>query len=300
MCARMAAFAAEREDVAFVAAADVDPAARRRARELASVEVFDDPAALFERVDAVVIATPPRFHHRHARAALVAGKHVLVEKPLATRAADARELVELADASRSTLMVGHILLFAESIRWVKRYIDSGKAGRIRHAFFQRINTGRVRRSVDAMWNLAPHDLAISDFWFGGAPESVHAVGRSVLCSGHDDASLIRLRYPCGGAACIMVSWLSGVHERRACVVTENCVIECDELAEAPIVIHDDGGRRVVELDQREPLRAELEHFIGGIVAEESSVVSGHHGLAVVATLEAADRSKRERALVTLR
>lgn len=301
LCRRIAAFAEERDDVSFVAVADVDPEAQSRARTLAPVRVTDDIASMWaDDIDAVVIATPPRMHYAHAKAALLAGKHVLVEKPLATNADHARELVEVADAMGCTLMVGHILLFAESIRWVKRYVDSGRAGRIRHAFFQRINTGRVRRTVDAMWNLAPHDLAIADFWFGDAPQSVHAVGRSVLESEHDDASLIRLRYPCGGAACIMVSWLSGVHERRACVVTDRCVIECDELADEPIVIHEGSKRWSPEIDQGEPLGAELEHFIHCIRAEGEPVASGQEGLAVVSTLEAADRSKRERAPVILR
>lgn len=293
--------AASRRDVTLVAAADPDPEARRHAEEAGCLRTVSDLAGLLALgdVDAVVIATPPGLHYAHARAALEAGKHVLVEKPLATTAAHARELVTLATATDRTLMVGHICLFAESIRWVKRYVDEGHAGQIRYAFFQRINTGRVRRTVDAMWNLAPHDLSISDFWFGEVPESVHAVGRSVGASGRDDASLIRLRYPSGGAACIMVSWLTGVHARRASIVTDSCVIECDELADAPIVVHTGSERFTPELDQREPLFAELEHFVDCIGGRDEPLTNGRGGLSVVATLEAADRSKRERAMVSL-
>ncbi len=294
--------ASAREDVVLVAAADVDEAARARARASGLTCVLSEPSELFAlpELDAVVIATPPGLHYAHARAALLSGKHTLVEKPLATKAVHARELVALADAAQRTLMVGHILLFAESIRWVKRLVDSGEAGRIRYAFFQRINTGRVRQTVDAMWNLAPHDVSVADFWFGEAPARVHAVGRSVLSSGRDDASLIRLQYPSGGAACIVVSWLDGVHERRANIVTERCVIECDELADAPIVVHQNGKRTTPEIDQREPLRVEFEHFIDCIRAKGEPIASGQAGLSVVSVLEAADRSKRERAPVTLR
>jgi predicted dehydrogenase len=291
-----------REDLVLTAVADVEPAAREHARDVGVPLVLASAEELFARpeLDAVVIATPPGLHHEHARAALTSGKHVLVEKPLATRAAHARELVALAAATRRTLMVGHILLFNESVRWVKHFIDRGEAGPIRYAFFQRINTGRVRRSVDAMWNLAPHDLAIADFWFGDTPASVHAVGRSVLASGRDDASLIRLRYPCGGSACIVVSWLSGQHARRASIVTDRCVIECDELADEPVVVHRDGERVVIGIDSREPLRTELEHFVDCVRARNEPIAGGLGGLSVVSTLEAADRSKRERATVTLR
>ncbi len=288
-------------EVTLVAAADPDRAARDFAREAGCEAVFEDVEALLagRAVDAVVIASPPGLHYAHARVALEAGKHVLVEKPLATSLADARELVALAQARERTLMVGHICLFAASIRWVKRYLDDGQAGELRYAFFQRVNTGRVRRTVDAMWNLAPHDLAISDFWFGEAPERVHAVGRSVVSAGRDDASLIRLQYPSGGAACILVSCLSGVHARRAAIVTDRCVIECDELAEAPIVVHRDGESFSPELDQHEPLRAELEHFVDCVGGRGEPLTNGRGALSVVASLEAADRSKREGAPISL-
>ncbi|HEX9046465.1 MAG TPA: Gfo/Idh/MocA family oxidoreductase, partial [Verrucomicrobiae bacterium] len=117
-------------------------------------------------VEGVVIATPAATHHALALAALQAGKHVFVEKPLATRAADVDELARVAQARNLIVMAGHTFIYNAAVRYVKKLIDAGDLGEIRYIYSQRLNLGRIRSDIDALWNFAPHDISIIQYWLG--------------------------------------------------------------------------------------------------------------------------------------
>ena len=124
-------------------------------------EVINDP-----EIEAVVIATPVATHFDLAMRALAAGKHILVEKPMARSVAEVDEIGRLATEKNRVAMVGHTFLFNSAVRYVKKLIDSGELGDIRYIYSQRLNLGRIRSDVDALWNLAPHDISIIQYWLG--------------------------------------------------------------------------------------------------------------------------------------
>ena len=189
---------------------DADPARLQRvganypaARQTTDYEsVLADPD-----VDAVVLATPVHTHFKLASAALRAGKHTFVEKPLARSSDEARELVAMADARGLILMVGHVFLYNAAVRKVKEYIDSGELGEIYYIYAQRLNLGIVRQDVNALWNFAPHDISIINYWLGGAPARVDAHGYAFLQPGIEDVVFMNLEYAGGQAAGVHVSWL---------------------------------------------------------------------------------------------
>ncbi len=145
----------------------------------------DDPAAAFDdpAVGAVVIATPTVTHHALARAALLAGKHVLVEKPMATRAHDAEELCLLAERSGLVLMVGQVFLFNQAVVRVKEYLEEGRLGRLLYLSMVRTNLGPIRQDVNAAWDLAAHDVSIANDWLGGPPTAAAGQGGSWINAG---------------------------------------------------------------------------------------------------------------------
>lgn len=290
-------------------------------RDHPGVEVAESFASLLARrdVDAVIVATPAGEHFAQARAALAAGKHVFVEKPLATSVAEARELVTLAARASRTLMVGHTFLYNDAVRWVKDYIDRGELGELYYANFQRLNLGRVRRDVDALWNLAPHDVSIALHWFGESPADVRAQGVSFLQPGIDDVSFLTLRFPSGRFAHIHVSWLDPSKTRRAVVVGSRKMVQYDDTsADMRIMVFDKGiDRRRLDtelggfetFDQfqlvqragdvwvphvrfREPLQVEAAEFLESIAQGRPPLTGGPSGLAVVETLERATLSRR--------
>src|SRR4030043_899133 len=138
-----------------------------------SMQVFHDPP-----INAVVIAPPVATHFQLATESLKAGKHVLVEKPLAQSVAEVEEIGRLSGKNNLVTMVGHTFLFNAAVRYVKKLIDSGELGDIRYIYSQRLNLGRIRSDVDALWNFAPHDISIIQYWLGD-PDPILVVKRGV-------------------------------------------------------------------------------------------------------------------------
>jgi predicted dehydrogenase len=302
---------------------DSNPAARSAVQALyPSVKVSDD----FEQVlrdsdiDAVIIATLAGQHYDHVKRALQAGKHVFVEKPLARTVEEARELVALVESSGLTLMVGHTFLFNDAVRWVKDYIDSGKMGRVYYAYFQRLNLGRVRQDVDVMWNLAPHDISIANYWFAEEPSSVRAHGVSFLQPGIADVAFLNIRYPSDRYAHIHVSWLDPSKTRRAVIVgSEKMILYDDTSSEQPITVYDKGIDRkqlatelgdfstfdqfqlihragdvwIPRIQFREPLQVQAAHFVECVTQGRRPLSDERNGLQVVETLAAAQASYRD-------
>jgi predicted dehydrogenase len=225
---------------------------------------------------------------------------------------EAQELVDLAAARRLVLLVGHTFLYNDAVRRVKQYIDSGELGEIYYITSQRLNLGRVRQDVNALWNLAPHDISILLYWLGADPESVSAKGLSFLQTGIEDVVFADLRFPSGIAAHIHVSWLDPKKTRQMVVVgSKKMIVYDDASSDARIVIYDKGVDRhdagasladnesfsqfqlrhrsgdilIPKLDFREPLQSECEHFVDCILDDARPVTCGVSGLRVVRVLE---------------
>jgi len=309
--------------VGRVTACDIDPARLERISQLhPAVElerdaerVFADPA-----IDAVVVALPVAQHYDMARRALEAGKHVLVEKPLAATAEEGEALCRLASDRRRVLMVGHTFLFNAAVRKVKSYIDSGELGQVYYVYAQRLNLGIVRRDVDALWNLAPHDVSIILHWLGaGLPEEVVCHGASYLQPEVDDVSFMIMRFAGGLLAHVHVSWLDPGKVRRMTVVgSSKMAVYDDTSAEARVKLFDKGidrqniDRNLGEFEDfgqfqlinragdllipnvrfAEPLRAEADHFVACIADGIEPIADGRNGLDVLRVLEAARESRK--------
>lgn len=226
------------------------------ARATASFDsVVSDPA-----IDAIVIATPAETHHALARAALDAGKHVLVEKPMARTAAECEDLIATAASANRVLMPGHVFLYNAGVRKVREYIASGELGDVYYAYSQRLNLGQVRRDVNALWNFAPHDLSILDWWFDATPERVTASGFSYIQPGIEDVVFMTLEYPNGIGANVHISWLDPHKVRLMTVVgSEKMVVYDDTSADERIRLYDKGVVKKV-LDGADQLLGRFETF----------------------------------------
>ena len=290
------------------------PGAKRQASFDA---VLEDP-----EVDAVIIATPVHTHFELAAAALGAGKHVLVEKPLAQTSVQCQELITLSEKRGVVLMVGHVFLYNAAVRRVKEYITSGELGEIYYVYSQRLNLGIVRQDVNALWNFAPHDLSILCYWLDAEPERVFARGYSFLQPGIDDVVFMTLDFPGGIGANVHISWLDPNKVRRMTVVGSRKMVVYDDVsADAKIVVYDKGVVKkpnvtpslgcyetfgefqlllragdvlIPKLDFVEPLKAECQHFVECIRTKRRPLTDGNDGLQVVRVLEAAERSAAQR------
>ncbi|HVE83113.1 MAG TPA: Gfo/Idh/MocA family oxidoreductase, partial [Myxococcales bacterium] len=283
-----------------------------------AIQVSPEPdAALADpAVDAVVIATPSSTHHALGRAALLAGKHVLVEKPMATRAADADELCALAERNGRVLLVGHVFLHNTAVQRVKAYVEDGSLGRVHYVSMVRTNLGPIRTDVDAAWDLAAHDLSVANYWLGAEPTAVNAVGGTWINAGLADAVFLTFRYPDNVLVHVHASWLNPRKDRLVTVVGDRRMLTFDDMApQEPLRIYDkqvtgqrsqsaayvdtyatfraqvrDGDILIPRVGTGEPLRAECEHFLDCIGRGVPPIGGGRAGAAVVRALEAATRS----------
>jgi predicted dehydrogenase len=283
------------------------------------VPAFEDVLA-DATIDAVVIATPVETHFELCRAALAAGKHVMVEKPLATSSVDCETLIALAEDQGRTLMVGHVFVYNAAVNRVKDYIDTGEIGEVYYVYSQRLNLGQVRHDVNAMWNFAPHDLSILCHWFGTEPTNLTARGHSYLQPGVEDVVFMNMEFPGSILASVHISWLDPLKVRRMTIVgSEKMVVYDDVSADAKVVVYDRGVTKqlidkteaslgsyrtygefqlllragdvlIPKLDFVEPLKIECQHFVDCIRTGETPVSDGRQGLWVVRALEAAQRS----------
>ena len=297
---------------------DVQPKLLEKlARVHTGVKLQQDYEAVLadSEVDGVIIATPVSTHFELASAALKAGKHVLVEKPLADSSEHCRELIALSEKSGLTLMVGHVFLFNAAVRKVKEYLEAGELGEIYYIYSQRLNLGIIRQDVNALWNFAPHDLSILYYWLGMPAERVVARGYSYVQPDIEDAVFMTLDFPGGVGANVHISWLDPHKVRRMTIVgSEKMVVYDDVSLEGRVVLYDKGVARPVQgnaplgsyesfgefqllvragdvlvpkLDFAEPLKLQCEHFTHCIETGEIPLTDGRHGLQIVEALEAA-------------
>jgi len=276
-------------------------------------DVFADP-----EIHAVVIATPVASHFELAKSALRAGKHVMVEKPLAKTSAQCEELISLAEGKALVLMAGHVFIYNAAVRKVKEYIDSGELGQIYYIYSQRLNLGVVRQDVNALWNFCPHDFSILRYWLEASPVRVQAHGYSYLQPGIEDVVFVNLDFPDGVGANVHISWLDPNKLRRMTVVgSEKMVIYDDVSADAKVLVYDKGVAKkpladlslgrfenfgefqlllragdvlIPKIDFVEPLKIECQHFVDCVATGKSPLTDGREGLEVVRMLEAAQAS----------
>lgn len=261
-------------------------------------------------IDAVAIATPAGSHFDLVKAALQHGKHVFVEKPLALTLEEGEELVALANQSGRVLMVDHTYEYHPAIRLIEEMIAQDKMGRIWHANSVRLNLGIVRKDVNVLWNLAPHDISIILRLFGEEPNHVDASGGVFLQEGIEDVVSINMEFPSGRIAQIYVSWLSPRKTRELTVVGEKKMVVFDEtLPEAQVKVYDKGVNRQAEYESygeyltlrhgdiycpripsQEPLRLAVEDFIDAVQSKRSPRSDGEAAVRVLKVLSAAQRS----------
>lgn len=271
--------------------------------------VFNDPA-----VQGVIIATPAATHFELASRALAAGKHVFVEKPLATRAAEVDELAAVAASRKLTVMVGHTFIYNAAVRYVKKMIDAGELGEVRYIYSQRLNLGRIRSDIDALWNFAPHDISIIQYWLGDpVPVHVSRQGMDYMQRGIDDVVFLNVAYPNKIMANIHVSWLDPQKVRKMIVVGSKKMVVYDDVADDKIAIYDKGIDRKAVLGENmdfdsppppqfnyrsgdillpqvkfvEPLKVEAQHFLDCLRTGATPLTGAAHARTVVSILEQA-------------
>ncbi|UOE42760.1 Gfo/Idh/MocA family protein [Agromyces larvae] len=274
-------------------------------------EVLADPA-----VDAIAVATPARTHYGIAMAAMEAGKHVVVEKPLADSVDRANEMVAAADAAGVTLMTDHTYCYTPAVLKMRELISDGHLGDILYIDSVRINLGLIQPDVDVFWDLAPHDLSIMDFLLPGGldPVSVTAVGADPLGAGKACVGYLSMELLNGAIGHAHVNWLSPTKIRQMVIGGSRRTLVWDDLnPQQRISVYDRGidfadpslaqaDRRAAlvsyrlgdtwspALKEREALEAMVAEFAGAIQERRRPRTDGHAGLRVLATLDAAARS----------
>ena len=199
-------------------------------------EVVDNPG-----IDAVVVSTPVSSHFEVAKAALDAGKHVFVEKPLTRTVEEGMTLVRLAEERKQTLMVGHTFVFTAAVNKIKELIDSGELGDIYYISTSRVNLGIFQEDINVVWDLAPHDISIMNFVLNSKPESVTAIGHSYIRPDIEDVAFVTMRYPGNKLANIHVSWLNPSKIRKTTVVGSKKMLIYDDVSSLEkIRIYDKG------------------------------------------------------------
>lgn len=260
-------------------------------------DMLADPAA-----EVVAIATPPISHFSLAHEALTAGKHVLVEKPLALSLGEAEALVRLAESVGRRLGVDHQLQYHPAFLELRRLVGEGAFGRLHHIAATRLNFGKVCQHEDVLWALGPHDISMVLGLAGEEPVAVRAEGTAFLQPGISDVAALDLRFPSGLTADIRLSWANPFKEQRLVVVGEKLMAVFDDVAPWPekLVLYrhrvdwTDGGpveRRAeperVALERCEPLKEACRHFLQRAMEDRNSRTDGREGLRVLSVLERA-------------
>jgi predicted dehydrogenase len=280
----------------------------RRYPAVAITQTYDTLLA-DDDLDAIVIATPAATHHKLASAALRAGKHVFVEKPLASSAADALDLVEIAEVNGLVLMPGHTFVYSPPVTMIKDLIDSGELGEIYFVSTSRVNLGLHQPDVSVAWDLGPHDFSILRFWLDETPSHVTAISRGCILPGVPDVAFINLEFASGAIAHVELAWLAPSKLRRTTIVGSRKMVVYDDTSGEPVRIFDNGviprdpasfgeyrltyrtGSIVSpHVDAAEPLFLELSDFCAAIRSGGQPRSSAELGVEVVRIIEAVDAS----------
>lgn len=262
-------------------------------------------------LDAVVIATAVKSHFPMAKASLLAGKHVFIEKPMASSSAECEELVELAAKKGRVLMTGYTFLYSPAVRKIKQIVDSGDIGEIRYICARRLNLGLFQKDINVTWDLAPHDISIIQHVMGEQPVSVNCRGSANITPGVEDVTTMTLSFSKQRSAIIHSSWLDPRKVREMTIVGSKRMIVYDDVAplekirifDARVEVppHYDtfaefqyayhyGDMYAPYIKQEEPLKTECQHFLDCIRSGATPLTDGRQGLELVRILEAASES----------
>jgi predicted dehydrogenase len=309
---------AETDGCLLSAIADPSPTAlARAAKRHPSARPTADWRSLFEdpQVGAIAIATPVRSHHEIALAALRAGRHVLVEKPITATSVQARALIEEARRRSLVLMVDHTFVYSGAVEKIRELVAGGDLGQVFYYDSTRINLGLVQQDVNVLWDLAVHDLAIIQFVLDSTPVAVSANGFSHIKGSPENMAQVTLYFDDGSNAHLNVNWLAPVKVRQILIGGSRKMIIYDDLEPSEkIKVYDRGisvfdnpeeinrmlvGYRIGDMwaprvSATEALLTETQHFIACIRNRQTPVTDGILGLRVVELLEAATRSMRHR------
>jgi predicted dehydrogenase len=301
----------------MIVAADPSADRRRHVSQLyRDVALVADAREVFDRpdVDAVVIATPARTHFGITKAALEAGKHVLLEKPMCTSLVEARELVSLAAATGRVLMHGHVFLYNGGIRYLRDGIAQGRFGSIQYVHATRTNLGPIRRDANVVEDLATHEITIFDYLLGRPPNWVSAVGSRLLGTDREDVAFVTFQYGESVLAHVHVSWLNPQKVRMLTVVGAHRMVVWNDMEPLEQVrVFDkgvmeepyydsfgefqlrlrDGDIVIPRLNLQEPLKVQADAFVRRLTGGEPTVSEGAAGLRLVACLEAIEQSLRQ-------
>ncbi len=291
---------------------DPREAARERAKlrypSLITTADFDEVLS-DDDIDAVVIATPVSTHYELARAALLAGKHVFVEKPLAASAREALELGTLAEAQGLVLMPGHTFLYSPPVNMIRELIDANVLGEIYSISTSRVNLGLHQPDASVVWDLGPHDFSILRHWLGDVPSHVAALSRGCIYPDTPDVAFINLEYKSGTIGHVELSWLAPSKLRRTTIIGSEKMIVYDDTSNEPVRIFDSGvmipdpasfgefklSYRTGDIlsprvEAAEPLLLELEDFCTAVRTGSAPRSSWQIGVDVVRVVEAVDQS----------
>jgi len=296
---------------------DKNPAALARvSKAYPGVATTTDPCEVLKspQIDAVAVITPVWTHYELTKAALKNGKHVFVEKPFTASAAQAEELIELAERKGLTIMVDHTFLFTGAVRKIRDLVESGDLGDLYYYDSLRVNLGLFQHDVSVVWDLAPHDLSIMDHLIKKEPEAIVATGEKHL-NGVEDVAFMTIYFPQSIIAHVNVNWLSPVKIRTTLIGGEKKMLVWNDLvADEKVRVYDKGvhinnGEEGIrdalvsyrtgdmwapQIEQTEALRVELGYFADCILNDKRPFNDGHAGLRVVRMLEAVDRSIQKR------
>lgn len=265
---------------------------------------------LDDDIQAVVVATPMSTHHRLGSEVLEAGKHLFLEKPMATNSEDCRRLNAMAAARNLKIMVGHTFVYTPAVRKIKALMDSGELGDVYYVNISRVNLGIFQQDANVVWDLAPHDVAMLNYLFQADPVSVSANGRCYVQrdKGIEDVAFVTLEYPGGRLAHIHVSWLDPNKIRTCTFVGSRKMLVYDDVSPSEKIrvydkgvdvqphyqdygefqlLYRSGDIFVPRIDTVEPLKIETDHFLKVIAGLEANLSSGEEGLKVVQVLEGA-------------
>lgn len=264
-------------------------------------------------LDAIVVALPVRLHHPIAKACLEAGKHVLIEKPMAASTAECEELIALAEQNGLVLMVGHTFLYSAAVRKIKEIVDNRDIGDLRYIASRRLNLGLFQKDINVAWDLAPHDISIILYIMQEFPHSINCRGGAHITSGIEDVTSMSLQFTKERSALIHSSWHDPRKVREMTIVGSKRMIVYDDIAtQEKIKIYDVRVERPPHYDtfaefhyayhygdtyapfikQDEPLKTECSHFLDCIRDGTTPLTSGRAGMEVVRILEASTESLR--------
>lgn len=267
-----------------------------------------------KKTNAVVISTPVSSHFQIAKEAIEKGRHVLVEKPISLKAEEARELLRISEKKKKVLMAGHTFLFNPAVNKIKEIIRGQGLGRIYYIYSRRTNLGPLRKDVNAVWDLSPHDISIINYILGRMPLEVSAYAQRFLAHKLDDVGFIILKYPENILAHIHASWLDPKKTREMVFIGDSKMLVYEDTdLKHPIKVYDkgvmearyerpyrsfkefqliirDGTTDVLKVEKEEPLKRECRHFIDCIIGGREPLANAEGGLNILKVLSAVDKS----------